>query len=143
MHDGHGYDAGSTNVLKPLLLIGGIGLVGYLFLRSRDAKAAALGAGGAGEDRVRYVDKDTATPSAFAAKYGGSAARWKELDKVNPDLFLVDVPGPCRDGNPGCYVSREKRADGEPAYVLPSTAAPTVAPWVLGQRVVLPDGWPG
>lgn len=142
MHDyTHGYDSGSTGALKPLLLLGGIGLVGYLFLRSRDAKAAA--SEGAGESRVRYVDESTATPAAFAAKYGGSAGRWKELDKVNPDLFLVDVPGLCRNGSSGCYVSREKRADGEPAYVLPAAAAPTVAPWVLGQRVVLPEGWPG
>lgn len=91
------------------------------------------------KSRVRAIDKDTGTPSQFAQKYSGTAARWTEIPGANPSgtiypgspaiisktIFTLNV-----DPNTG-----ETLADGQNVTGL--------QPWMLGQLVKLPDSWTG
>jgi hypothetical protein len=45
-----------------------------------------------GKVRIVTIDKTTFTPSKFAQKWSGTASRWRELQKVNPELTLKTMP---------------------------------------------------
>jgi hypothetical protein len=161
----------SSENLKPLFVVGGVGILAYLiFGRSSDAKAATpavaptpgtvtppggtpTGGGPKPTDidpvtglRFRIVDASTTTPGDFATKYAGSFNKWKEIASVNDNLYLVDVVGSCRKTaeNPDGVGSCYTTKEKR-ADGQPVYVYPyqTIAPWQLGMPVLLPPSWKG
>lgn len=87
--------------------------------------------------KIRVIDASTGTPSSFASKYGGSAARWKELAAIN-EVKLVDIPveGRISTLEFGIIGYRDKGNTVMLKYA-------SLTPWNIGQSIVLPEDWPG
>lgn len=91
------------------------------------------------KSRVRAIEKDTGTPSQFAQKWSGTAARWTEIPGANPS-------GTIYPGSPAIISKTIFTLDVDPATgdTLPSGKNVTgLQPWMLGQLVKLPDTWTG
>lgn len=128
-------------VLPIILGVAAVGTV-IALLAGGSAKASTGGGttpgGTPAGARQRVIDGSTSTPGAFAAKYGGSFGKWKEIPDANPGVHIVYKHwDPESDAEVGWF--------SEPASYYPpgKSEESGLSPWAIGQVVNLPASWPG
>lgn len=133
--------------MLPVVVISGVvvGLIALLI--GGGSKSSGGGGGGAGTPPKGPCTKTISggiLPGEFAAKYAGSAGKWKELLKSNPEMSLVykhqvlDLSGVWQDCMVPCSLKGPDGTTEQPQRDIEWG----LAPWKDGQVVTLPSSWP-